>query len=659
LTHIPLSAKDAESAAGRLRKCFAAGSVLRALLSPLFLAGCIIATCTAFSNLALAVPMVTLAPSLPTPQPLGTAVTLSAGGSDTDPGTLSYRFEIGPAGGANLAMVRDFSTDNTFVLALTARHGSYQFVVTARNNSTLNTGTFTYSPFEFTSLVMNGAPTITPTANPLVALFSSPGCAAGGLWMRVRMLRMGSTVPSYTSWQSCGDGGELDFVLAGMRASTLYSINSQTSDGRTLTQGRILGFTTGVPAVTFPQIRVPVPFSSADSEIDRFILMATSGFPMAVDLSAAPVWYYVDPSGQTPQMTRPVAGGKILMFANGANSAGTTVNLQQILREIDLEGNIIRETNATRVSEQLVAMSGIASNCQIGGTDCLGGAFHHEAVQLPDGHTLVLMDEEKIFTDGTQGSSATNPADIVGDIIVDLDPNWQVAWYWRAFDHLNNNRAAILGETCTNGQAGCPPILLTTGVAQDWLHGNALYFVPFDGSVLFSMRHQDWIVKIDYNNGAGTGTVIWRLGKGGDFSIDSTDPYPWFSHQHDPGFLRGAGTYLALFDNGNTRVSPPPLGLGSGNSRGYVLQLDQMNKVATPVLLADLGFYSFALGSAQLLGNGDYNFDAGAAFDADPIYNESIEVSPAGTIGFALKITGATCYRSFRLPNLYTAPEKD
>jgi hypothetical protein len=117
--------------------------------------------------------------------------------------------------------------------------------------------------------------------------------------------------------------------------------------------------------------------------------MATlSPFPMAIDLSGAPVWYYLDPSGTSPLLTRPPAGGEILMIANGTNSAGTAVTSPQILRKIDLAGNIIRETNATRVSEQVAALSGIASSCQVGGTDCLVGAFHHEALQLPNGHTL-------------------------------------------------------------------------------------------------------------------------------------------------------------------------------------------------------------------------------------------------------------------------------
>ena len=49
--------------------------------------------------------------------------------------------------------------------------------------------------------------------------------------------------------------------------------------------------------------------------------------------------------------------------------------------------------------------------------------------------------------------------------------------------------------------------------------------------------------------------------------------------------------------------------------------------VVTPVLLADLGFFSQALGTAELLAGGDYHFDAGFSFTT-PAYAQSIEVFP-------------------------------
>jgi len=654
------SAKGAARPAKWIGNCPAPHSVLRVFLKRVFMAGFMIANCAGLSTRAMATPIVSMpVTSVSSPQPLGTTVTITASATDIDPGVISYRFEIGPTDKSKLSMKRDYSVDPTFVYTPVQNVGDYQFVVFAKNNSTGNIGVNSIPVFSFTSLVTGNTAVVTPTANPLVALFSSPPCEAGETYMRVSVLRSGATYPNYTNWVACEAGRTMNFLIAGMRTASQYTMSSETWNGTKTTVGPALPFKTGIPTITFPNLTEPVAFTSQDSQTENFLLLAyTLEPPVAIDLGGHPVWYYLDPSGTPPLVTRPVNGGTILMLANGANSAGTSATREQILREIDLGGNIIRETNATRISEQVSAMSGIASNCSLGGTDCLCSAFTHEAIRLPNGHTLALTIEEKIFTDGTQGSSPANPVDIMGSIIIDLDTNWQVAGYWRAFDYLNPNRAAILGETCTNGQVGCPPIFLTEGVAQDWLHGNSLFFTPSDGSVLFSVRHQDWIVKIDYGNGTGTNDIVWTLGLGGDFSIDSTNPYPWFSHQHDPGFVQGGTTIMAMFDNGNTRVAPPPLGLGSGDSRGYVLNVNQTTMKATPVMLADLGFFAEALGSAQMLPNGDYSFEAGYGAGRPP-YSEAIEVFPNATLSFTIKTTVYKCYRSFRMTSLYIAPEED
>jgi len=146
------------------------------------------------------------------------------------------------------------------------------------------------------------------------------------------------------------------------------------------------------------------------------------------------------------------------------------------------------------------------------------------------------------------------------------------------------------------------------------------------------------------------------MGIDGDFQIQSSDPNPWFSHQHDPNFEVDNKTLL-VFDDGNLREATDP----TAHSRGQVLKVDQTNKVVTPVLNADLGVYSGALGSAALLPDGNYHFDAGfllsAAANGNPLYNaQSLEVNPSGNIVFGVQF-GTLEYRSFRMPDMYTAPE--
>jgi arylsulfate sulfotransferase len=233
---------------------------------------------------------------------------------------------------------------------------------------------------------------------------------------------------------------------------------------------------------------------------------------------------------------------------------------------------------------------------------------------------------------------------VLGEMIIVLGPDLDVVWTWDAFDHLDASRRAVLGETCTS--QSCAPIYLAPR-ANDWLHANSVDIAP-DGNLLLSSRHLDWLIKIDYRNGEGSGDVIWRLGKGGDFRLDSTDPYPWFSHQHDAGFIGGSNTLLAVFDNGNTRRAADPKAL----SRGQVIELDEENRVARLVVNADLGVYSSALGAAQQLPNGNYHF--GCGFLADQT-SEAMEVDAAGNIVWALH-SSAPEYRSYRMRDLYSAP---
>jgi hypothetical protein len=149
--------------------------------------------------------------------------------------------------------------------------------------------------------------------------------------------------------------------------------------------------------------------------------------------------------------------------------------------------------------------------------------------------------------------------------------------------------------------------------------------------------------------------VIWRLGKDGDFAYDSTDPYPWFSHQHDAGYVDGSLTTITLFDNGNTRVSEDSHGV----SRGQAIRLDEEHRIAHLVLNADLGVFSSALGSAQKLEDGTYQFDAGFVSAPGGAFNSeglSIQVDAAGNVLSSVKYL-APVYRSFRLDNLYGPAE--
>jgi hypothetical protein len=328
-------------------------------------------------------------------------------------------------------------------------------------------------------------------------------------------------------------------------------------------------------------------------------------------------------------IARPEPGGLFLGWFE-SEEVGTE---RQFLREFDLAGTVLRETNAARINEQLAA---IGMNPII--------SFHHEVRRMPDGGILALAATERILTD-VQGPG---PVDVIGDMILVLDPNLQVVWAWDTFDYLDTTRLATQREVCTASAGGCPPIRLAPE-ANDWTHGNGLQLTP-DGHILYSARHQDWIIKIDYANGLGTGEVLWRLGKDGDFVFESDDPYPWFSHQHDATI--DANGFMVLFDNSNLRNASDP----SAPSRGQVIQIDEVDRVARLPLNADLGAYSPALGSAQSLPGGNYYFHLGLINSGGPgMRSRLVEVDSTANIVFEMRL-GEIEYRSYRMRNLYTIP---
>ena len=178
-------------------------------------------------------------------------------------------------------------------------------------------------------------------------------------------------------------------------------------------------------------------------------------------------------------------------------------------------------------------------------------------------------------------------------------------------------------------------------------------------------------MKVPYLNGAGSGDPIWRLGYQGDFALLNADgtadinPFDWFYAQHGPSFASAntTGNYsLTLFDNGDDRgVSVEPGGsCGASNlpacfSTVPLLNLDETAMTATQAFHPTTPDYSFFGGNAQVLKNGNMEYDECASTPL-PANNSSIfevtQTTPPQTV-WQMQVTGQFAYRAMRIPSLY------
>ena len=571
---------------------------------------------------------VTLESDLPIGQPSGTTVTWTV--SSDDPAPQDYRLRINPYG-EPVSHMWDFRADGTFAWT-PLREGVYVVKAAARNRETgVVEQTTGYFWIHARVLVQ---PLVTLTDHPLVAHYSAPTCATGNS-MRVLYMGLDELQLYSTDCKPCKTGRSMNFYVGGLRPEAVYAMVHlvQDADGEAVAVGPVKWIQSGPMPIVTPRTYTRIWPGERTSLQDNLILMAgimgttdADPFPYATDMAGLIRWYY---DSVDAQLTRPVAGGKFLVAEDD----------WMILREIDLPGNVVRETTVERINQQLAAV----------GQDQIV-SFHHEARILPDGRTAVLAYVERILED-VQGEG---PVDILGDMVLVLDENWQVVWTWNAFDHMDVSRPAVLGETCAAGSPGCPLYLTLADTANDWLHCNAVAYSESDGNLIVSVRHQDWIVKVDYRNGLGDGHVIWRLGREGDFALNA-DPTRWFSHQHDPNFV--APDRISVYDNGNTRCQLED----ECESAGQVYTVVEEGGIALLDTDAPLQNYSMAVGSSQPLLNGNYHFCSGVqTAEWYPYYRFSTmdEVLPDGTMVFSLE-TRMGVYRSFRMTDLYTPPITD
>lgn len=249
------------------------------------------------------------------------------------------------------------------------------------------------------------------------------------------------------------------------------------------------------------------------------------------------------------------------------------------------------------------------------GPDLSGTRFVHDSL---DAHEIIEIDSGPwagAFAVLSNTTDVARRGDVTGQGIVVIDPdNAEVLWDWSIHGQLGD------GETIAPDKLDYDRVGLNID-HFDWSHANALLYDESDEGGFFwmSLRHQDWIIKID----VATDEVVWRFGRGGDFLLvdDLDEPtevlgdHLFMYQQHAPewtGDSSGRPRFV-VYDNGMNRMAEDGrLWDGEPYSRLVEYQLDEDQRLAA--VSFDYGspeaddpehFYGALHGDVDLLPDGD------------------------------------------------------
>jgi arylsulfate sulfotransferase len=479
------------------------------------------------------------------------------------------------------------------------------------------------------------------THNPLVALYSiylpSPG--------KVSVQFGKTTFYGLNTWQVAtptANGGGVQIWVAGMLGETQYHMRAEVvlDDGATYTDPDVV-CKTGIPPATSPVEVTSSGVPQQGIEMFNTILPSGDSQAFATDLNGDVIWTYAYQHSSTDyiQGVHLLPDGNLLMVISYLSSMTSAQNSSLIneIREVDLGGNTVRSLTMDALNQKLKS-----GNFRDGAGNLYRlGSFHHDIGVLPNGHLVLLGTYARQFNDP---KSPTGTTTVIGDALIDVDSNYTPDWVWNTFDHLDLNRRPMN--------------------YPDWTHSNGILYSSDDHNLLLSMRHQNWIIKINFLDGAGSGAVMWRLGEGGDFKLQgATDPTDWFYAQHGMNYFspNTTGTFrIGLMDNGNDRITPTGQArcqpFAATNAQCYstmpLLQIDETAMTATMIshYVPPDSYFSFFGGNAELLSMGDMEVDFCAATKGAIIQ----ELDPRDSQVIWQAVTpGASQFHAFRRPSLY------
>jgi hypothetical protein len=483
--------------------------------------------------------------------------------------------------------------------------------------------------------------TVASTENPLVAAYSF--LAPKGASVQVEFGQ--STRYGLKTWARPAPpaGGDVHILVAGMLANSTYHMRAivHLASG-TQVMDSDHSFTTGaIPASLLPQITAKQTSGFTPAPGIELLCLAPPAkgdklTALATDLSGHVLWYYHIGKDEWPFPMKLLPNGRMLLVASpNVNSQGQILPGTGYLsgvREINLAGDVLYQITLKELNDGLAKF----------GASFRAESFHHDVLQLPNGHLILLVNYTKTINNVAGVPQGTQ---MLGDALVDWKPGQGPVWTWSTFDHLSVARAPY-------GR-------------YDWTHANALLYSPDDGDLLLSLRDQNWIIKINYDDGAGNGNILWRLGPEGNFTLPSGDaPIDWNYGQHGMNFA-GPGTSgifdLTFFNNGNNRlVNAKNTVCGSSGavpcySSVPIYQVNEYTKKVQILWQDNLSsVYSICCGNSELLSNGDVEFDVANNIHTPGLsFVEEVTQETPPQMVWQMNIQGQLAYRAFRIPSLY------
>ena len=535
---------------------------------------------------------------------------------------------------------------------------------------------------------------VSTTANPQVASYTLNLPDPGSM-----MVNFGkSTAYGFpTSAQTSTTANTVPVLVAGMLGNTTYHMQATAVLTDTLSNGQTLTatftdsdhtFTTGTPFATSSVVAGAVGGGTPQPGIELFDTAQpqATALAFATDLNGNVIWTYsyaktenasgaivaaTDP-GTTQDIVQPIQflpNGHFLVQIAYLSSIplhkGQTVlpgTLDEV-REVDLAGTTIRSVTAAAVAAAVTANPTLSA--ELNGATL--GSLHHDVLPLPNGHMVLLFSATKTVNVSPAITSAppspkpgvpaptpvtySGPTNVLGDVLVDVDQSGNPDWLWNGFTYLDVNRVPWPAQF------------------PDYTHSNAMLYSNTDGNLLLSVRHQNWIIKINFNNGTGDGNIMWHLGEGGDFTLNGgIDPTDWFYAQHGPNYFTSNTTgvfTLGVMDNGDDRELPgTPIGncFAAGStaptslcySKMAVVQVNETNMTATLTehYQPTPAVYSFFGGDVALMSNNDRHVVFSSPVGGSQVY-EVTGAPGSEQIVWQAVTKGTNQYRSVRLPSLY------